>query len=241
MKLHMWVAAGFSSLLLAACGSTSTPGTQGGITAPDTTPTTSTQLPYGTPITPAEVEALLNDPKAPPALVLREDGEIVKNRAYLEREALAKETGSISPLQPLALCDQMWGANCTISTSWTYKGYSTKDKSFATYLINTKSVTATLEATITKQNTSGATGGFNAQGIMASLNYSTQSTFSTKVAVPVPPNSRVDIYSSLTGEGGYGTQYKYPMSYASCYQAGAECLSSNFSAFGAQGIGYELR
>lgn len=106
-------------------------------------------------------------------------------------------------------------------------------------LVNPTNVSSTLSYTVTEALERSVSGGLDSGIISAQLGYGGSSSASATVTVNVPPRTTVHVYSRQTGSGGYGTQYRYSTSYASCYQAesaGSHCDRANFQAFAAQGL-----
>lgn len=222
----------------------------GGNSSPQSNPkvTGETKL-IGTPITDQDIKAALNDPNYGPAIVILEDGTAVKNDAHLkmEKETAAEikklelENQNSDNLSSQAICDQMWGSNCRISHQWQYKGGIRKPERYYTSVLNSSNAVASRTISITVSNESSFTGGFDQAPIKAEIGYKSGYSLTDSLTISdIKPNSRVHVYVFQTGVGGNGTQYKYPLNFASCSQAGTECLRSSFNVFAAQSIGYRI-
>ncbi len=202
------------------------------------------QLALGSPISQEEIEKAISDPEAyGPAIILTDKG-IIKNNAQKNMELKIEQETEKSrgpTLNTLGICDQLWGNTCQINQVWTYRGASNTSQKYYTALINNTSLTQTLTTTATDTNSSNVSGGFDQGPIRLDIGYNYSSSLSTQVTANVRANSRVSVYTFQTGEGGYGTQYQYPLQNSSCFSAGVECKQSNFSAFSARSLGYRLQ
>ena len=176
-----------------------------------------------------------------PIIVITDTG-ILKNNAFIkqENEAPKAEDTSKSPnLQAQALCNYP-GYGCTVSTQWTYKGNIKGNRTLYTTVLNNTDFDSPINITASKSNGSTISGGIDYQAIKVSIGWNNSSTLTTQVTGTAKKRATTYVYTWEVCTGGYGTQYSYPNTFTSCYQAKTECISSNFSAANYTGLGYEL-